>query len=682
MTVEALMRVRTWLVLALVFTVPSLFLRVTADPFDLIKGTTLWVGGVALLAVLIVEMFTRPSWPNRSFTIPAGTLLVAGVISTAFSLNPVVSLFGQTQRYTGLLTIAFGLLVAFVLASSKTERGLVSVVTAHLLVVIPLLFYGILQETLNDPFEWSSTSFSKFVFSTMGNPNTATAWLGTTSCLLFAAYLATDREKRIQRLLISVSLGLCGPMISSFNSFQGQMAVIFVGLVLVLWLVSGRRSLLDVATATTIALVMVGSAQLSVSRALYLGSVMAVVALAIVGTFVNQFDSRTISFAALSRRARWLAIIGSAFFVAIGGIVFRSRLLDGLRGGFLERGDFFRSARDIFFSNPVFGTGLETFGFYFTEYRPSGHAIRLENSRTSSAHNIFLGMFANGGVILGIAYLALIIMTLVVGVRVIRRQRATNTLFNGVFASFLSFQFVSIVSVEHVALFLLNFVMIGLIFGWSRISQPVEQVVDTPRPRQRRKNSRHVQNLSSASIVVACLMVPIVIVGWWQVTRPARAAVQSFDGLQLYYQSGNPAVALEYFERATEIYPAEVQNWLYLAELTAGAGDLEAAGNAAREVVSRSNYSGAASGSMARILYNAGAVDESLMVSREALLRDPYSETLKKELAEMLVFGAQYYSSNGDNERARSLLDETFALLPDYQIDGIDSLIDAVGYQR
>ena len=682
MTVEALMRIRTWLVLALVFTVPSLFLRVTADPFDLIKGTTLWIGGVVLLAVLTVEMFSRPSWPDRAFMIPAGTLLVAGVISTAFSLNPVVSLFGQTQRYTGLLTIAFGILVAFALASSKTERGLVSVVAAHLLVVIPMLFYGILQETLNDPFEWSSTSFSKFVFSTMGNPNTATAWLGTTSCLLFAAYLATDREKRIQRLLISVSLGLCGPMISSFNSFQGQMAVIFVGLVLVLWMVSGRRSLLDAATATSIAFVMVVAAQLSVSRVLYLGSLMAVVALAIVGTFVDQLDSRTISFAVLSRRARWLAIIGAALFAAIGGIVFRSRLLDGLRGGFLERGDFFRSARDIFFSNPVFGTGLETFGFYFTEYRPSGHAIRLENSRTSSAHNIFLGMFANGGVILGIAYLALIITTLVVGVRVIRCQRANNTLFNGVFASFLSFQFVSIVSVEHVALFLLNFVMIGLIFGWARTSKPVERGMDTPSSRPRRRSSRQSQRLNNASVVSAFLMVPLVIVGCWQVTRPARAAVQSFDGLQLYYQSGNPSVAREYFERATKIYPAEVQNWLYLAELTAGAGDFQSAANSAREVVVRSNFSGAASGSMARVLYNAGAVDESVEVSRQALLRDPYSETLKRELAEMLVYAAQYYASNGDNESARSLLDEAFALLPDFQIEGIDSLIEALGYQR
>jgi O-antigen ligase len=71
-----------------------------------------------------------------------------------------------------------------------------------------------------------------------------------------------------------------------------------------------------------------------------------------------------------------------------------------------ERREFWSAGVGIFRDNPVLGTGLDTYAHHFLAYRPASHARVNLIATTDAPHSVPLGMFTNGGVILGLAWLA------------------------------------------------------------------------------------------------------------------------------------------------------------------------------------------------------------------------------------------------------------------------------------
>jgi hypothetical protein len=678
MSLQKVLSARHALTLAAVLLVPSIFLRITSDPFDLIKGTLLWIVGLVLVALTLVMVVAREQIRNFRLEASLAILLVASLIATATSSDPIISIFGQTQRYTGLLTLSSCALIALIIASSMDVRQLGRYRIAHLCALFPILGYGLLQEMGADPFAWSSGSFNKFVFGTMGNPNTASAWVGSTSALLFATYLAIGRERMLVRGIVAFACGISGPMLASFNSFQGQVAALSVWLVALVWATVERRMVRDIISCLLLASAVSVPAQFDVSATSFVASLV-VASSAYWFSSQRRVGSRSIHLLKFqSSQMRNTFVGGVVITLTAVAFLFRSRLSSGFRGGFLERGDFFRAARDIFLENPIFGTGLETFGFFFTRFRPASHARLLESSRTSSAHNIFLGMFANGGLVLGLAYLALIGMTAWVGADVFRKRRS-DTIFVGVFCSWLTFQIVSLVSVEHVALHLLNFVFIGMIFGYWRLEQSQGASPTRASTRPNRYSRVAGKRMNTASQVVAALLIPAMVIGFALVSKPARSGIKNFDGLERYFGYADVAGAQAELRRATEIYPYDAQNWVYLSEITAEVGDFKQAAIAAEQALRRSHFSGAITGSLWRIQFNAGLEDQALETARRGLIGDPYSEKLLQELGEALAVVAQSSVARGDLARGRELLQELLELLPDYDIQGIEELLQTVG---
>lgn len=674
---DALKTAELWLARAMIFVVPVIIWRVALDPFDLMKGTTLWVLGSTLLGIRMFRIgLERRFGIERLLAFPLLGLCGAAIATTIFSISPWTSLFGQYQRYTGLLTI----LSLSILAAVISEQARESVSKIVWLLVgagVIVVLYGYLQEYGRDPFEWTSSSFGKFVFSTMGNPNTASAWLSVFTPLLLAISLNQVSKSSWRFSTLAVFSASAMALLPAFYSFQGQVAVVISIPVCALIARGVRVGPVGSTAAIFIGLTSAVAAQFDYSTKLFF----AVLLLSLCGFLVFRIDFRR-SYES-NRSGRWSSkaariaagLVGALLVVVLLGFG-RNRLTSGLSGGFLERGDFYRAGWDVFLNRPILGNGLETFGFTYTRFRPESHAVNLESSRTSSVHSVFLGMFSNGGLVLGVAYLGLIVCVALACFRLLKRSGWRDPIDVGLVGSWLAFQVISLVSVEHVALYTLHFTLIGMIF--SRLDD------DPRRGRIRASKSRNSKRRRRRTVTPAMWMSSVLAVGgvlflWTQVTRPVRAAMSSYSGLQAYYSTGDLSFAEEKLQGAATRAPWESIYWLQLAEIKTESGDLPGAAPYALRAAEKSRFQGPIVVSAVAIVFDSGNTEGSLEIMRKAVANDPFAPSLRDKMAILAVLSAERYRSAGDIETARSLLQEALQNDPDIQAEGLDELKAAVG---
>ena len=664
-----------FLVATVIFVVPIVFYRGVSEAFDLTKATVLWLLSIPLTVLLVASLAENFRSTQKRAEIAVVGFVAGSLLATFTSPYIQTSLYGQSQRYTGLVTLMSCASLSIVLLRNEKVRSFERWVSCLGASTILVMIYGCIQEFGLDIFEWNTGSFSA-AFATVGNPNTASAFLSVSTSVLFGLFLHAS-GRSIAHWIYLLSLGLVGPLISAFTSFQGSIGVLGVVFVLCYWLWFESVTKAKALAACLIAATIVGTAQMSPSRSLFLVSL----ALCASAGIIARFDTEVFSLRrTIQESARWKKVVSIctiAAIVAVAGFFARGHLGNGLRGGFLERGDFFRAARDIFRSHPVFGSGLDTFGLFYTEFRPAGHALRFEELRTSSAHNIFLGMFSNGGLVLGLSYAILMIVGASIGLRAVRRIDSRRPLFIGVLGAFLSFQIVSFVSVEHVALHVLNFTLLGLLLNGSVVlASPTPKKKAGDRKASARGMRRSRQRRLPSSAVAVCLVMAIV-VGSWFVTRPFRAALASFDG-EVFASLERYSEAQSKFEEAARIYPPAIQNWLVLAQVNFANQDLPGAQEAASRALVNSRYSGAISGLMVSIIFRSGDIDGAIASSKRAMDLDPYAPTLKRQYAEVLYLAADVRAES-EPALAKLHLEELVDRFPDYEADGLDQLLVALG---
>lgn len=663
--------------LIIVLVIPVVFYRGVIEAFDLVKATMLWVGALVIGATFLfgtredlASLRQRILWPLYLFA-------VAAALTTVFSSYSVISVFGQSQRYNGLLTLFACCLVtvSIVLFSRRTlQRVQWSIVVSAFFVI----GYGVLQQFELDPFEWSTGTFSAS-FASIGNPNTASAWVAVVVVFLFGIFLGTSVDKIALRWLLLTLLGLSGPVIAGFQSFQGSIVLVVIFVVLVLWLKQQTVSRREGLVAMALSLVVVITAQLNQTTVLYVISLLGV---AIIGALSQvEFESLSaplIVFGSQSLRKRALIVVAGLSIAAGSAFMFRGKIADGFKSGFLERGDFFRTARDIFLQHPVLGSGLDTYGLYFGAFRPEGHATRFEPMRSSSAHNVYLGMFSNGGVVLGLSYLLLVSFTLFVGFRYAKKASGTDPLFLASLGGLLSYQIIGLVSVEHVALHLLNFALIGLVL--NRVCTPNESKTGRSTRLGDRSRTRRRQQIGAGMFLAIVGTVVLVPVGVWQITRPFRAAKSAFDG-EVMAQVGRLDDAEDSFAKSVDIYPWALQGWLGLSQLQFNRNDFTNASDSAMEALHRTRYSGAISGLMVSIVFRSGNVDLAVESSRRAADFEPFANTVQRQFAEVLFLAAGVTSDSNPDD-ARLYLDELFARFPTFDREGLNEILQKLSYSR
>jgi hypothetical protein len=473
----------------------------TADPVVVVKWTLFMAGGLALAGLLVVRHLTTGQTVlyERRALFPLGLFLAAVLVVAATSESGWLALIGEYSYYQGVLTF-IALVVVLLAVLSVPDDPTITVMRATTLGagLVALLTAG--QFVGIEWFGYEPRMFGRVV-TTLGNSNFGAAFLALT----------------LPAILHQVF----------FGSRSGVER----------WLSAG------VALLVALEAVVIGSVQ---------GPITAVLAVVAWSTLVG--------IAKAGPRRALGGLAGFSVVAALGVVALWSRVYaeisDSFRAG---RQGAWVSAWEQFKEHPLLGVGLDHFGENYTAYRPAFSAARAGERFTDAgqAHNVVLDLLADGGLLLGGTYVALVLYT---GYRGVRGLRCLHTAGDqrrylklaGAFSVWLAYQAQAQVSIDHVPLALVHWVFMALILRISHTADGREPVAVGER---RRRGSPSTAALAGVGGV--CLVL------FWFALIPLRAdlAAGSTERLE---QSGRPAEAIEQLEHATSLMPFRPFYWIQL----------------------------------------------------------------------------------------------------------------------
>lgn len=308
--------------------------------------------------------------------------LLSQIVSTIFSIDPHVSIWGYYSRFNGgLLSTVSYLLLYYAFVSNFPKKKLLRLLTVTLASGFLVSVYGILEKAGIDKDLWVQDVQNR-VFSTMGQPN----WLASYLAVLVPISLAVSLSKIKNRNLLSSILYLLPSIFyltllftKSRSGFLGIWIANIAFWELLLWKI--RKNILK--------------------PFLILNSVFLILTF-IFGAPFAQLDRFTLpqlvrQEASQTQPSPPAPTTGSIIDT---GITESARI----------REIVWKGAIDTFKNYPLFGSGVETFAFAYYLFRPVEHNTTSEwDFLYNKAHNEYLNYAATTG-ILGVGSYLLIIL--------------------------------------------------------------------------------------------------------------------------------------------------------------------------------------------------------------------------------------------------------------------------------
>lgn len=593
--------------------VPVAFWRGAFDTFDLTKGTLLWGFGSFLLVGALLGL--GDLWRDRPVALAVGALSVALLLSLALSQSPWMTFFGQSQRYTGVATLIACLSIFIVTAkSAPSEKRLELLLVPSLLISV----YCLLQLSGNDPFEWGITSFGQQNFSLMGNPNTS-AFVVSGLLPLWGIWVFSKKNSRLKSFAGYVGLSLSLATIAALSSFQGYVGPVAV-LMWALFRAFDRKSdYFDFIRLFFIGILVVFILPQPNVSSTYLKAIIAGCLVGIAMVFLGSWGYLRTSIRAGTR-------ITALSLIAIGFIASASKLWNwlsqGLENGFIERGDFYRAGWRMFLANPVLGRGIETFGLDYTSYRSEGAATRFEGSVTSSAHSIPLGMFATGGLVVGLAFLAISAVVSLRAIKILIMERSSHGVL-ALVGCWFAIVIQSLVSVEHVGIFVVLFFVGGLVIATERHLRGSDDGSSRLVKVKKRSGFPVWSQLLAGGLALVVLM-PLLLL------RPMSSNIALKDTYENFNRRGDVEASKKSIQRAVDLSPWDSTYWTAYADLYALTKDFEKARVAANNALSTSNFNPLIVDPMARVLVESGEYSGAIEAWERAIKGDPFAAGLRR----------------------------------------------------
>ena len=384
----------------------------THDPVSIFACSVLSVG--ALAAVLVRS---RSTW-KMSWILGLPTAVVLGYLFSAVANGQgVASVYlGGYQRNFGVATWSALALVVLVGAQSEAKiRGFLDWILPS--VLIAGLAYGLLQFLGKDPLPW--TNPYKAVSLTLGNPNFAGAFFGILSVIAVSTIFV---GKTIATKVFGVLL-FASTVFISFNTKSLQSPLLIIAGLLIFGLLSnfGFKSP--------------------------------------IGRFIN-FASGGV-FAA--------AVIGIGMLFAGGGSFLasvREKLF--FQGSIAQRLDYWRTGFEIWKDHPIFGVGTDQFQRYAALYRTPE---QLERDGVfvipDKSHNVLIDHFANGGLVVGLIWVAFVISVFYMLIKALRKNenvqvRRDLAVLGTIWSTYV---LQALISPDQIVLSLIGYSSAGLIAG-------------------------------------------------------------------------------------------------------------------------------------------------------------------------------------------------------------------------
>lgn len=362
------------------FLVPLVLFPKTSEIFEFNKMVFVYASTIVIVSLWVLRMIVERKiiFRRTLLDIPLLLFLLSLAISTILSVDPRTSLLGYYSRFHGGLfsSITYCLLYWAYVANidQKTSK---KVITVTLISAIIVAVYGTLQRVGIDKHLWDQ-KVQERVFSTFGQPNWLGAWLAAILPITWAFILKIKLRTKLS------ALGLLTLLTTVLLFTKSRSALIGFSLsFLIFWGFQLVRS--NVRKKVAISFIIVTS---------------------------------TILFA--------MSVIGTPWTAGfVGG---KPNVTQLAEPGGTESGEIrklvWQGAIDIWKSKPLFGTGVETFAYYYHQFRPAEHNLTSEWEYIyNKAHNEYLSILSNTGLVGLLAYVSLIVSTLILLTRLFKKER-------------------------------------------------------------------------------------------------------------------------------------------------------------------------------------------------------------------------------------------------------------------
>ncbi len=460
----------------LFFLVPLIWLPITSELFEFNKIILVYLLTTVIITAWVVKIITEKKLviKRTPLDIPILIFLGANFLSTVFSIDPQTSIFGYYGRFNGgLLSILSYSLLYFALVNNSTVGQIVNYLYTTLASSLIAAVYGVLQHP-NPLFQekvagqtifhgidhdyWAVDAEAR-VFSTLGQPNWLAAFLAMTIFPLTALLFILKKfwQKLVAFLVIIVTY-----LAFTFTYSRGGTLGLLAGIgTFVILLPTYKRSWLEklVTFPSVIARSLRRSNLLRLPR-FARNDVVIWISCLIIGFLIVNFYFGN----ALSNRTSLPQIAPQAKPTTQQAIVHQTQLEVQGKETAQIRFIVWKGAVEIFKHFPIFGSGVETFGYSYYLYRPVEHNLVSEwDYIYNKAHNEFANYLATTGAVGFISYLLLIGAFELVAIRLIWRSQASGPklLAIGLVAAYNSYLIQNIFGFSVVPIALLFFLYPG-----------------------------------------------------------------------------------------------------------------------------------------------------------------------------------------------------------------------------
>jgi len=413
------------------------------DPLNLPRMALLLI--VASIVALLLASNAQEFWstPRRVITVLVGLFVLQLFLVWMFApANKIQQFFGAGGRQTGLLT--YLALAIILLGALRASSDNLLKLVAHALAISGALSiaYGFVQVAGSDPIGWTNPYSPVFGF--FGNPNFQAAFMGFSAASL-VVLMFSSTIKPLWRGLSGIYV-LCALVIINASKSQQGFLVFGAGI--------------------TIAILILFYKQEKFRKFRYL-----VLSVSLFGFIAVLLD--------ILQKSPWTSFL--------------------YKPSVSFRGDYWRAGWKMSVDHPIFGVGLDSYRDWFYRSRDLVTASRPEAGKyTDSAHNVLLDFSANGGFPLLIIYIALLVVTAVSAIKVLKRMKGFDPYFVAILTLWVGYLAQSLISINQIALALWGWLSAGLIIGYeinTRVMDSAKKIVTS--------KNRSTQHSASVSLKIA-----------------------------------------------------------------------------------------------------------------------------------------------------------------------------------
>jgi hypothetical protein len=416
-----------------------------SDPVNITKFLVLGILSIGLVGYFNLNSL-QELWQKESLAVTLSiSFLFFALISSLLSDSPFVqNFYGVTGRNTGLLTYLFFVLIFIAVLAFNRKKSINNYVIALLCAGLINIVYGIWVRFFGDFLPWTNNYGA--LLGTFGNPDFAGAFLGLT----------------------------LGVLTSLFYS----QITIKVRIFTLLSIIAGTVALLDTKTTQGILVALI-----SISVSTYF-------------KIKSDYSKHRLHlvFATFSLISGLIALLGILQIGPLAKFLYKRSV--SLRGVYWD------AAINTGNNHFLTGVGLDSFGDWYRELRSVKAATWFpgEGVITNVAHNIFLDMYANGGIFL---FLSFSLLNIYAGLRLFKLVRSTSE-YNWILVS------LSSVYLGYLAQATISINQIGLgIWGWSILAAIIayERMSLEPNTEDSKKTSN--QNKKNSQLTKSVVLVPM-----------------------------------------------------------------------------------------------------------------------------------------------------------------------------